>query len=157
MEDEAGLSGMLSKPDGTVHTMSAPMLPKRNDSPIRTFTRPQGDGKISSVLLGAGDDPMSLNCDFSSLASNPALLMRTRFSKPQSATTRFPPVIDPFSRTLAAPISSQRHYLSVCHKIGTNFTPTAKGFYVDTDLRCVKFKDVDEGVVKLNIVSDNAQ
>jgi dynein heavy chain len=81
--------------------------------------------------------------------------MRTRFSKPQSAVTRYPPVIDPFSRTLAAPVSAQRHYLSVCHKVGTNYTPTAKGFYVDPDLRIVRFKDVNEGATKLEIVSQN--
>jgi dynein heavy chain len=70
--------------------------------------------------------------------------------------SRFPPVIDPFSRTLAAPVSSQRHYLSVCHRIGTNYTPTAKGFYIDTDLRIVRYKDVDgEKDTKLEIFNEN--
>lgn len=64
-------------------------------------------------------------------------------------------MIDPFSRTLAAPVSSQRHYLSVCHRIGTNFTPTAKGFYIDTDVRVVKYKDLNDNCTKLDIVTDN--
>jgi hypothetical protein len=45
--------------------------------------------------------------------------------------------------------------LSVCHKVGTNYTPTAKGFYVDPDLRIVRYKDVNEGATKLEIVSQN--
>jgi hypothetical protein len=70
--------------------------------------------------------------------------------------SRFPPVIDPFSRTLAAPVSSQRHYLSVCHKIGTNYTPTAKGFYIDTEMRIVRFKDIsDDKSTKLEIFNEN--
>lgn len=64
-------------------------------------------------------------------------------------------MIDPFSRTLAAPVSSQRHYLSVCHRIGTNYTPTAKGFYIDTEVRVVKYKDMDEKSTKLEIVNEN--
>ena len=31
------------------------------DSPTRRFTKPKGEAKISSDLLGAGDDPMSKN------------------------------------------------------------------------------------------------
>lgn len=69
--------------------------------------------------------------------------------------SRFPPVIDPFSRTLAAPVSSQRHYLSVSHKIGTNFTPSGKGFYIDSDTRIVRYKDVSETGTKLDIISES--
>jgi dynein heavy chain len=68
-------------------------------------------------------------------------------------------VIDAFSRTLAAPISSEKHYFSVCHKIGTNFTPTAKGFFIDTAQRLVKFKKMGENTHKLDLVgagSDSA-
>jgi len=63
-------------------------------------------------------------------------------------------VIDPFSRTLAAPVSSQRHYLSVSHKIGTNYTPTGKGFYIDIETRVVRYKDVNETGTKLDIVKE---
>ncbi len=43
-----------------------------NDSPTRRFKKPQGEAKISSDLLGAGDDPMAKNQEFSLIASNPA-------------------------------------------------------------------------------------
>ena len=85
--------------------------------------------------------------------------MKQTFKKPGKAISRYPPVIDAFSRTLAAPISSERHYFSVCHKIGTNFTTTAKGFYIDTDARVIKYKAMGEGNTKLEIVghgSDNS-
>jgi len=65
--------------------------------------------------------------------------------------SRYPPVIDAFSRTLAAPISGERHYFSVCHKIGTNFTPTAKGFYIDSEARIIKFKSMGDTGTKLDI------
>ena len=88
------------------------------------------------------------------LANNPKALMTQNFRRPDKAMSRFPPVIDPFSRTLAAPVSSQRHYLSVSHKIGTNFTPTGKGFYIDVETRVVRYKDVNESGTKLDIISD---
>jgi hypothetical protein len=47
----------------------------------------------------------------------------------------------------------------VCHKIGTNFTPTAKIFFIDTDTRVIKYKSMGEDSSKLEIVghgSDNA-
>ncbi len=78
------------------------------------------------------------------------------FKKPGKAKTRFPPVIDPFSRTLAAPISSQRHYFSICHRIGTSFTPTSKGFYIDSETRMIRYKNLNQSDTKLNIISDTA-
>ena len=81
--------------------------------------------------------------------------MKLSFKKPSKAQSRYPPVIDPFSRTLAAPISSQRHYFSVCHRIGTNFTGSAKGFYIDTETRIIKYKDVNDTGTKLDIVGSN--
>jgi dynein heavy chain len=32
-----------------------------NESPTRRFRKPHGEGKITSDLLGAGDDPMAKN------------------------------------------------------------------------------------------------
>ena len=64
-------------------------------------------------------------------------------------------MIDPFSRTLAAPVSSQRHYLSVSHRIGTNFTPTGKGFYIDVDTRTVRYKNINDAGTKLDIVNED--
>jgi hypothetical protein len=42
-----------------------------NDSPTRRFKKPHGEAKISSDLLGAGDDPMAKNQEFSLIANNP--------------------------------------------------------------------------------------
>lgn len=123
----------------------------QGDSPSRRYKKPFGDGKITKDLLGAGDDPMAKNQEFSLLANNPMALMKQTFKKPGKAVSRYPPVIDAFSRTLAAPISSERHYFSVCHKIGTNFTPSAKGFYIDTSSRTIKFKSMNQGGTKLDI------
>jgi hypothetical protein len=124
----------------------------QGDSPPRRYKKPFGDGKITKDLLGAGDDPMAKNQEFSLLANNPMALMKQTFKKPGKAVSRYPPVIDAFSRTLAAPISSERHYFSVCHKIGTNFSHSAKGFYIDSEARVIKFKSMDEGDTKLDIV-----
>jgi len=117
----------------------------QGDSPSRRYKKPFGDGKITKDLLGAGDDPMAKNQEFSLLANNPGALMRQTFKKPGKANSRYPPVIDPFSRTLAAPITSERHYFSVCHKIGTNYTPTTKGFFIDSEMRIIKFKNIHDG------------
>jgi dynein heavy chain len=123
----------------------------QGDSPSRRFKKPFGDGKITKDLLGAGDDPMAKNQEFSLLANDARSLMKQTFKKPGKAISRYPPVIDAFSRTLAAPISSERHYFSVCHRIGTNLTPTAKGFYIDSDARVIKYKSMGEGN-KLDVI-----
>jgi len=99
---------------------------------------------------------MAKNQDYSLLANNPNALMKQTFRKPGKANSRYPPVIDAFSRTLAAPISSERHYFSVCHKTGTNFSPSAKGFFIDTENRVIKFKKMNEGGTKLDIVGQNS-
>jgi len=49
---------------------------------------------------------MASEQEFSLLANNPKQLMQLSFKRPEKAMSRFPPVIDPFSRTLAAPVSS---------------------------------------------------
>jgi hypothetical protein len=76
------------------------------DSPTRRFKKPHGEAKISRDLLGAGNDPMANNQEFSLIAYNPAQLMAMSFKKPSNALSLYSPVIDPFSRTLAALISS---------------------------------------------------
>lgn len=147
---QSGVSAMLFKSGGQVATHTADM----SDSPTRRFNKPHNEAKITSELLGAGDDPMASQQEFSLLANNPKALMTQKFQRPNKAMSRFPPVIDPFSRTLAAPVSSQRHYLSVSHKIGTNYTPTGKGFYIDIETRVVRYKDVNETGTKLDIVKE---
>ena len=132
----------------------------QGDSPSRRFQKPPGGGQITKDLLGAGEDPLARtenqarNKEFSRWANDAGSLMKLTFKKPGKAESRFPPVIDAFSRTLAAPISSERHYFSVSHKIGTNFTPSAKGFYVDTVARVIKFKNMSGDKTKLNIVGN---
>lgn len=44
--------------------------------------------------------------------------------------------------------------MSVSHKIGTNYTPTGKGFYIDIETRVVRYKDLSEVGTKLDIVQD---
>jgi dynein heavy chain len=122
-------------------------------SPTRRFKKPRGEGKIINTLLSAGDNPEAKDLEFSMMASDPLKLMMTKFKKPGKARSRFPPVIDPFSRTLAAPISSLRHYLSVSHRIGTNYTPCSKGYYIDIDNRSIKYKNL-YGKQKLFLTSD---
>ena len=111
-------------------------------SPTRRFRKPRGDGKIINTLLSAGDNPQAKEQEFSMIASDPSKLMSMSFKKPGRAKARFPPVIDPFSRTLAAPISSLKHYLSVSHRIGTNYTQSSKGYYIDIDHRTIKYKNL---------------
>ena len=51
------LSAMLFKSNGqqVQHAMTL------NESPTRRYRKPYNDGKITSELLGAGDDPMAKN------------------------------------------------------------------------------------------------
>lgn len=40
------------------------------ESPSRRYKKPYGDGKITKDLLGAGDDPLAKNQEYSLLANN---------------------------------------------------------------------------------------
>lgn len=51
---------------------------------------------------------------------------------------RFPPVLDKFSRTIGAPISEMKYNINPVGRIGSNFTPTAKCYYLDITDKCVK-------------------
>jgi hypothetical protein len=44
--------------------------------------------------------------------------------------------------------------LSVSHKIGTNYTPSGKGFYIDIETRVVRYKNINETGTKLDIVKE---
>lgn len=72
------ISAMLFRQGGKVSQYNAPI----HESPSRRFTKPANDAKISSDLLGAGDDPMAKHQEFSVLAGNPAALMKQNFKKP---------------------------------------------------------------------------
>jgi hypothetical protein len=49
--------------------------PNQGDSPARRYAKPQGDAKITSDLLGAGDDPMSKKPELTLMATDPARMM----------------------------------------------------------------------------------
>jgi len=66
-----GVSAMLFKSGGQVTNHSADV----SDSPTRRYNKPHNEAKITSELLGAGDDPMASQQEFSLLASNPRALM----------------------------------------------------------------------------------
>lgn len=57
----------------------------QGDSPTRRYKKPFGDGKITKDLLGAGDDRLAREQEFSLLASNPHALMKQTFKKPGKA------------------------------------------------------------------------
>ena len=67
--------------------------------------------------------------------------------KPNLAKTRFPPVLDKFSRTIGAPVATMKYNLSPSARIGTNITPSAKMLYLDHKEKCVKvLKKMDNAV-----------
>jgi dynein heavy chain len=43
----------------------------------------------------------------------------------------------------------------VCHKIGTNYSPSSKGFFIDSEARIIKFKNLDAGT-KLEGIGNQA-
>ncbi|CAD8159976.1 unnamed protein product [Paramecium pentaurelia] len=93
---------------------------------------------VMSEMLGAGTDPLAKNQDFSKLVENPFALMSQQFIKPQNAKIRFPPILDKFARTLAAPISGMKYNSSVVGRIASNYNPGAKRFYFDSESKGVR-------------------
>jgi len=84
-------------------------------------------------MLGAGSDPLAKDQEFSHLTLRPKDLMNTKFTKPPNAKVRFPPVIDTFARTIAAPISHTKFSLSVTGRIASNYTQSTKYLQVDME------------------------
>ena len=98
-------------------------------------------------MLGAGTDPLSREGEFSKLASNAHNLIMANFSKPTLSKIRFPPVLDKFSRTIGAPVSSMKYNMSPSARIGTNLSPSSKMLYLDHSEKCVKvLKKMDNAV-----------
>eukprot|EP00829_Urostomides_striatus_P018636 TRINITY_DN6830_c0_g1_i1.p1 TRINITY_DN6830_c0_g1~~TRINITY_DN6830_c0_g1_i1.p1 ORF type:complete len:495 (-),score=139.57 TRINITY_DN6830_c0_g1_i1:15-1499(-) len=124
-------------------------------SPTRRFKKPEGSGQVLGSLLSAGVDPLAVSHEYSFLAKDTEKLMKTFFKKPPMAQARLPPVLDQFSRTIAAPITSQKHYFSICHKIGSHYTMGSRGLYVDPEIRAVRFKTIEEEGTKLNMMARN--
>ena len=73
------------------------------------------------------------------MLDDPRNLMRTNFKKPALVAATYPPVIDVFARTLAAPISSLKTYIPPSARIASNYTPTAKQLIIDPELRTIRF------------------
>lgn len=89
-------------------------------------------------MLGAGTDPKAREGNFSEYAVNAESLINAHFMKPNLAKTRFPPVLNRCSHTIAAPIATMKFNLSVSSRIGTNITPSSKMLYLDMKEKCVK-------------------
>lgn len=121
-------------------------IPERN----RTFTVNRGqmaDEKGLSIdMLGAGLNPNARISDYSSIASDPEKLMSTKFKKPKLASTRFPPVLSIFSRTLAAPVQFNKQYISPSVRIASYYNPSAKCLILDPESRSLKFIEIDNGI-----------
>jgi hypothetical protein len=98
------------------------------ESPTRRYKKRQID--IKKEMLGAGVDPLNKDQDFSVLAKTGKNLMGAHFIKPGASKTRFPPVINVFSRTLASPICSSPFPLPLPHRISSNLSKYCIGLYV---------------------------
>ena len=95
--------------------------------------------EISREMLAAGLNPQARVNNYSSLASDPAALLATRFKKPKFADTKFPPVLDVYSRTLASPMTFNKQYIPVSARIASFYSPFAKRLVIDKESRSIKF------------------
>lgn len=152
--------GFISHRNRTMHSISdassihlSRTIVQSGLSPIRRAIIPEGNAQIQASLLGAGVDLMAVNHESSALASEPEKLFKIFIPKPPSQLNRLPPIIDIFSRTQAAPITSQKYYFSVCHKIGSHYTMTSRGLYMDPESRLVKYRQIDESNSKIVVPS----
>ncbi len=82
-------------------------------------------------LLGAGIDPLTYDYNMSKLVDNRAELIAQKFEKPEKAKTRFPALIDKFSRTIGSQLTGVKVSTSSSIRIGSNHTPTVRNFYID--------------------------
>lgn len=92
-------------------------------------------------MLGAGVDPLNKDQDFSILAKTGKNLMGAHFLKPGASKTRFPPVINVFSRTLASPICSSPFPLPLPHRIASNLSEQCIGLYIHEEKKMLLFEN----------------
>ena len=105
------------------------------------------EGKNMSIdMLSAGLNPNARVSNYSSIAGDPDKMINTKYKKPQLASTRFPPVLSIFSRTLAAPVTFNKQYISPSVRIASNYNPAAKCLIIDPESRSIKFVDIDTGI-----------
>lgn len=67
--------------------------------------------------------------------------MSAHFVKPGSTATRFPPIINTFSRTLASPICSSPFPLPLAHRIGSNLSLKCVGLYIHPEKKTLIFEN----------------
>lgn len=119
-------------------------------SPIRRSMQPNhSEEKDLNLLFGAGTDPLALNQNFSVMAANSGGLIGAVFAKPPYARIRCPPVIDLYSRTLAAPVASQYNSLSTSSRIGLFYSPATKFLMFDNERNEVAYLKIKENKTKL--------
>jgi len=85
-------------------------------SPIKIYQTKEK----TNDFLAAGSDPLQCNQEFSTLVNNPTQLMQLKFKKPMVNETPFPPILDIFSRTQAAPIISLKLFSTPSQRIAGN-------------------------------------
>ena len=91
-------------------------------------------------MLGAGLDPLNKDQDFSVMAKTGKNLMAAHFVKPNVTKTRYPPIINVFSRTLASPICSSPFPLPLPHRIGSNLSLKCVGLYIHPDKKVLMYE-----------------
>lgn len=109
------------------------------ESPTRRYKKHQIT--LKKEMLGAGLDPLNKEQDFSVLAKTGKNLMAAHFVKPGSTATRFPPIINTFSRTLASPICSSPYPLPLPHRIGSNLSLKCVGLYIHPEKKILIYEN----------------
>lgn len=113
------------------HQKSCEILPKRPLYHDMIDTNYPESIRIMNDLLGAGIDPLTYDYNVSKLVENGAELIAQKFEKPEKAKTRFPALIDKFSRTIGSQLTGAKVSTSSSIRIGSNYTPTVRNFYID--------------------------
>ena len=90
-------------------------------------------------MYGAGADPLALNQNYSALATNAESMIGLSFKKPPHLSTRCPPILDSFSRTLASPIASQYNSLSASSRIALFYSITTKYLHFDESAKGIAY------------------
>lgn len=103
---------------------------------------------LSKEMLAAGLNPNARVIDYSSLANDPIALLSKVFKKPPLAKTKFPPVLDIYSRTQAAPMTFNKQYMPVSARIASFYSPQAKRLVIDRETRSIKYVP-EESIITL--------
>ena len=85
-------------------------------------------------------NPLNKEQDFSVMAKTGKNLMAAHFVKPGVSKTRYPPIINVFSRTLASPINSSPFPLPLPHRIGSNLSLKCVGLYIHPEKKILMYE-----------------